>query len=413
MNSPFIAHITGNPNITTMSSINVRAQPGTGTTVAVLFQAPIGTANLPILDVQPDQANIALNGKVYQWFKVTFSNGQAGWVRDDLISLQGDGRHFGYPVLTQEAYAFGLLRQLLPTTSPTPAPAPIPAPPPVTPPPPAPAPAPIPTPTGVVTGTIISNNGLNLRATPVNGNVITRLPYLEKIKILGAQAQSGTAYHWAQVQALEGSGWVRTDFLSISGDASAFGLSKGDEYPAPLHNYWWVRGQNDVQPNGSVDQHLGWDFSANAGESIRCGPNGGLVTKINTCTKCTAAQPSSIQQGHPVNDPAVLNDPAWGFGFGNAVQVRYTNDLLPASTKDRLAKAGLSGGHLFVIYAHMSSINVQAGQQISAFGTLGIIGNTGNSTAQHLHLEVHASLNANDTNFGGMREFDPEILFLR
>ena len=72
-----------------------------------------------------------------------------------------------------------------------------------------------------------------------------------------------------------GHGWVRTDFLSIAGDAIGFGLSKGDEYPAPLQNYWWVRGQNDVQPNGSVDKHLGWDFSANPGEAIRCGPNGG------------------------------------------------------------------------------------------------------------------------------------------
>ena len=67
----------------------------------------------------------------------------------------------------------------------------------------------------------------------------------------------------------------------------------------------------------------------------------------------------SIQQGHPLNDPGVLSDAAWGFGYGNAVIVRYTNDLLPASTRDRLVQAGLSGAHLFVIYAHLSSISVQ------------------------------------------------------
>jgi hypothetical protein len=159
--------------------------------------------------------------------------------------------------------------------------------------------------------------------------------------------------------------------------------------------------------------HLGWDFSANTGEPIRCGPRGGLVIKVYICSKCTAAAPSALQQGHPLNDPAVISDPAWGFGFGNAVQVRYTSDLLPASTQDRLAKVGLPGGHLFVMYAHMSSISVQAGQQVSALGGLGVIGNTGNSTAQHLHLEVHASLNPNDVSFGSMREFDPEMLFLR
>ena len=115
----FIAHITGNPNITTLASVNVRAQPSTGTGVAVLFQAPIGTNNLPILAVQPDLANNNYNGKVYHWFQLRFSNGQTGWVRDDLMSVIGDGTPFGYPNLAQEAYAFGLLPQLLPT-NPTP-----------------------------------------------------------------------------------------------------------------------------------------------------------------------------------------------------------------------------------------------------------------------------------------------------
>ena len=193
MNTPFVVHITGNPNVPTMTSVNVRAQPGTGISIQILFQAPVGTANLPILDVQPDQNNGALNSKVYQWFRVTFSNGQSGWLRDDLISLQGDGRHFGYPALANNAYAFGLLRQLLPSTTPTPAPAPTPPPVPTTPPPPTPVPVP-PPPTGDIIGTVISNNGLNLRDAPVNGSVIARLAYLAKIKIVGAQPQAGSAF---------------------------------------------------------------------------------------------------------------------------------------------------------------------------------------------------------------------------
>ena len=71
---------------------------------------------------------------------------------------------------------------------------------------------------------------------------------------------------------------MRTDYLSITGDGSGFGLSKGDEYPAPLQNYWWIRGQNHNQ-NPNEAEHLGWDFSANAGEPIRSGPNGGIVAQ--------------------------------------------------------------------------------------------------------------------------------------
>src|SRR4051794_9941148 len=132
----FIAHITGNPNISSLASVNVRAQPSTATGVAVLFQAPIGTNSLAILEVQPDQTNNAFNGKVYHWFRLRFANGQVGWVRDDLLSVSGDGTSFGYPNLTQEAYAFGILPQLLPTT-------PLPTPPPT----PSPTPTPTPTPT--------------------------------------------------------------------------------------------------------------------------------------------------------------------------------------------------------------------------------------------------------------------------
>ena len=115
----FLVHITGNPNIPTLAKVNVREQPGTSG-VGVRFQADIGTRNLPILDVKPDQANNGFNGKVYQWFLVQFANGTTGWLRDDLVSLDGDGSDFGYPILTGASYAFALMRQLLPDPTPVP-----------------------------------------------------------------------------------------------------------------------------------------------------------------------------------------------------------------------------------------------------------------------------------------------------
>ena len=407
----FIAHVSGNPNIPTLGSVNVRAQPGTAAGIAVVFQAKIGTKNLPILDVKPDQANNAYRGKVYYWFRLQFTDGRTGWIRDDLLSLLGDGTSFGYPNLTQEAYAFGLLRQLLPdgVVLPTPTPAPTPDPEPE--PDPDPPPTPTPTPTGDVIGTVIAKTSLNMRDVPVTGKVKARLAYHEKVKVLGGQPQSGTNYIWAQVQTASGRGWVRGDYLSITGDASAFGLSKGDEYPIPMENYWWTRGQNDVQPDGSVDKHNGWDTGANPGTVIRSGPNGGQVIRVLTCTRCTADRPNVISQGIPLNSPSVLGDAAWGFGYGNAVIVRYTNDLLPASTRQRLRDMGLPGIHLFVIHAHLSSIDMHV--QLAPYTQIGVIGNTGNSTATHLHLEVRASSNPNDTFWGGMRVVEPGILFRR
>ena len=40
-------------------------------------------------------------------------------------------------------------------------------------------------------------------------------------------------------------------------------------------------------------------------------------------------------------------------------------------------------------YAHMSKINVQRGQVIKRGQVIGLVGNTGKSTAPHLHYEVH------------------------
>ncbi|MDZ4769301.1 MAG: hypothetical protein SGJ24_09250, partial [Chloroflexota bacterium] len=114
MNRPLVVNLTGNPNIPTLKLVNVRPMPRADA-AAVLFQALVGTRGLVVLDVRPDETSNGLNGKVYQWFKVRFPSGIEGWVRDDLASLEGDGRPYGYPDLTVEVYAFSTIRLLLPT----------------------------------------------------------------------------------------------------------------------------------------------------------------------------------------------------------------------------------------------------------------------------------------------------------
>lgn len=50
------------------------------------------------------------------------------------------------------------------------------------------------------------------------------------------------------------------------------------------------------------------------------------------------------------------------------------------------------------LYAHMDSRLVSSGQSVSKGQQLGIMGNTGNSTGQHLHFEVHNGAWKNPTN---------------
>jgi murein DD-endopeptidase MepM/ murein hydrolase activator NlpD len=56
-------------------------------------------------------------------------------------------------------------------------------------------------------------------------------------------------------------------------------------------------------------------------------------------------------------------------GYGNAVTVSH-------------------GRGLVTHYGHMDVINVRAGQQVRRGSVLGFVGNTGRSTAPHLHYEV-------------------------
>ena len=47
-----------------------------------------------------------------------------------------------------------------------------------------------------------------------------------------------------------------------------------------------------------------------------------------------------------------------------------------------------NGDGVTTVYAHMSSIAVGVGQQVSQGDVIGYVGSTGNSTGNHLHWEV-------------------------
>lgn len=69
-------------------------------------------------------------------------------------------------------------------------------------------------------------------------------------------------------------------------------------------------------------------------------------------------------------------------GYGNMVVVQHPNNIT-------------------TLYAHLREINIEAGQAVNAGDVVGIMGNTGRSTASHLHYEVR--VNGNRVN--------PAILF--
>ncbi|MFU7527140.1 M23 family metallopeptidase [Qipengyuania sp. ASV99] len=76
-------------------------------------------------------------------------------------------------------------------------------------------------------------------------------------------------------------------------------------------------------------------------------------------------------------------------GYGNAVEITHSNGLMTR-------------------YAHLSRIDVVAGQSIDAGATLGGLGSTGRSTGPHLHFEVR--LNGRAINPRPFLETAPDVL---
>lgn len=117
----FMATIRGLPDYPHITEINVRDVPGTNLDVA--FKAPVGMSGLTIHEVQPDNQKLSDNNKIYQWFKLTFHGGAIGWVRDDLLFIEGDGSAFGYGSdIPAGTHAFSLQRGATSTTSTKPQP---------------------------------------------------------------------------------------------------------------------------------------------------------------------------------------------------------------------------------------------------------------------------------------------------
>lgn len=400
----FKAVILGIPHIPTVREVNVRSGPSTGHTL--VFKTPLGIET-SVADVQPDAEQIARDGKVYQWFKLNFPDGRSGWVRDDLIEIYGHDREFGYGLLKNRAMAFALRRNLstpVPTTTSVPL---------------SPMPAPKPSADEAQAwATCRSKSGVNIRQGPgtVFNPPLGRMNFDERVAVLGAQPdRDGTRLKWVQVEVRGIRGYVREDYLRFEGDTEPFELGSKDLYAAPMPDSWWVRDFNPRPINPLLGvEHWGWDLGGQIGTPIYAGPKGGIVTVVNRCQRCTPSAPNTLSQGYGLSDPRVLNDPAWGYGYGTYVIVCYDHDDLPQATQEALARLNLAESHLFVMYAHLLDYIVQDGQTVTAHHQIGACGNTGNSEAPHLHLEVRAG-RSKDASWSSLATFlvNPAILFRR
>jgi uncharacterized protein YgiM (DUF1202 family) len=417
--APFLLKAIGLINNPAVTEVNIRSDAGTNG--ALLFKVPVGTSNCPILEVKADVESRNLNGKVYQWFRATFPQGQ-GWVRDDLVEISGDGTKFGYPVLTTGINGFNLKRSASSpapaSTSPqpsSPAPATTTTSPVATAPATQPATPAAPAVTGAAMATCMGKSGVNVRSgAAMSYPQVTRINYKEMATVLDTKVEDNNpAFHWVKVSYQGKEGWVREDYVRLSGAFKAFNLNAPDKYPSPAPDSWWVRGYDPSSTLYKTGPHKGWDHGGNKGTPLYAGPQGGIVFDAVFCQRCGAEGVSTLERGFSVGDSRIFSDPSWNFGYGHYVIVGYEHSKLPESTKQYLAVNNKAGWNIFVMYAHLHQMLVKKGDTVTPNQQIALMGNSGNSEAAHLHLEIRAAQTMNIQSWaqitGGL--MSPGVLF--
>lgn len=135
------------------------------------------------------------------------------------------------------------------------------------------------------------------------------------------------------------------------------------------HTFGMVRRRAD----GSKRPHQGWDFEARDG------------------TPCFAVAAGTIERIRDIGD------------YGKQIILRFEHDFDGDGDRDTM----------FAFYAHLSAIEVKAGQAVTKGQRIGLTGSTGNARGmgpldQHLHFELR-SMAMPPTGLAG--RFSPLAIF--
>ena len=93
---------------------------------------------------------------------------------------------------------------------------------------------------------------------------------------------------------------------------------------------------------------------------------------IDNVKRFHQGQDITVKTGTPIYAPAdgVVKRAYYAGGFGNHIKLEH-------------------GSGYTTLFAHLSKIKVKHGQKVKRGDIIGLTGNTGRSTAPHLHYEIH------------------------
>lgn len=234
---------------------------------------------------------------------------------------------------------------------------------------------------------------------------VRRTPgYLNKpdSDVLGDFAPRATLYLLGGPQALDSLTWWRVGGIMSSGkEAIGWAAEQAANGVALIARPARLTGTQI--PDKANKRYLGMPFSGTLGISQLWGENPGIYSKF-TYDGVPLRGHNGIDFLTPIDTPilavdngvvaeTVLNDPT---GFGRYIKVNH------------------SWGE--AMYAHLNSIQVAPGQQVTRGSVLGASGNTGFSSGPHLHFALRINPYSRADGWGGYADplpyFDPAAVIL-
>ena len=209
---------------------------------------------------------------------------------------------------------------------------------------------------------------------------------------------SGEARRVVDSEAVDGYVWFKLEDGNYArADVVTFSKEKPDTRPAaPINARIWpspVTLYTITNTHYNHRNHIGIDLAASIGTRVLSGPNEGYVMKAFHCIPCGNDPEKQTHMG--------TGEEAYGYGLGNYIVVRY------------YAHPAENIGHfLYVLYAHLSKVNVESKQSLPPYTVIGEVGTSGNSSGPHLHIECRYSDNPL-ADFYAIRanEIDPSLIF--
>ncbi|MCU0497009.1 MAG: NBR1-Ig-like domain-containing protein [Anaerolineae bacterium] len=276
---------------------------------------------------------------------------------------------------------------------------------------------------GGCNATVRRDVSAKLRSHPsLTSSQIAVLEPSTAVRVHGVSQRDHSGLRWCEITGNQVRGFIREDLLSYSSDCATLGLSNRDDRDEnggsggqlnPL-----VRFGSPIAGRYSVTQEFGVGERAHKGADLAgaielpiIAGGVGLVQYIIACSHCTDDRPNFASHGIAMWDRNAISDIKWGYGFGNYVVVRYRWDDLPGQMRAAMTAEGYSGAYAYVIYAHLHRIHVNADDPVSAGTVIGTLGNTGNSSGPHLHLEIRLDFKSNLTSIYNRRVINPREMF--